>query len=319
LTLADLLDWATDKTRFASLSDYTDFARAYGDWVVEGRQAIILCQNERNYRLFQYGDDGFRNISRPINSDIWLDRERLDRGLDLFSDALAALADTTKPSAEARQAIVPAVYTIQQSIGAALDGLAPGKSNQARKLNGQLFERLVEQLVRTVGVPCTSSSIRVPVLDEDGIKLFDMPYQRDLVVTDNDRVVLIGSVKTSSKDRIDKVFLDKFLFSKLSETDVPHVAIYLNDVQRVGSASRGQAKIGSTFLTNRFKGYSLKLCALDGVYYCDLRPNMKTDPVLAKAIGSFDQFLCEDVFTLIAASRGVAADLTEDTDEEPNE
>jgi hypothetical protein len=32
-----------------------------------------------------------------------------------------------------------ATYTIQQSVGSALDGLPAGQSNTARKLNGDLF------------------------------------------------------------------------------------------------------------------------------------------------------------------------------------
>jgi hypothetical protein len=53
-----------------------------------------------------------------------------------------------------------------------------------------------------------------------------MAYELDLVLSENRAVLtsetvhihpheIVGSVKTTGKDRIDKVFLDKFLLSKL--------------------------------------------------------------------------------------------------------
>ena len=36
--------------------------------------------------------------------------------------------------------------------------------------------------------------------------------------------------------------------------------------------------MSATFLPGHFKGYTIKLNPLDGVYYCDIRPNMQTDP-----------------------------------------
>ena len=48
----------------------------------------------------------------------------------------------------------------------------------------------------------------------------------------DDQLKLLGTIKTSSKDRLDKMFIDKFLYSRLTETAIPHIAIILNDVQR---------------------------------------------------------------------------------------
>lgn len=78
----------------------------------------------------------------------------------------------------------------------------------------------------------------------------------------------IVSVKTSSKNRLDKVFIDKFLYNRLTEKATPHFAIFLNDVQRKGQ--EGKYGISAIFLPDHFNGYTVKLNPLDGVYYCDI-------------------------------------------------
>ena len=103
-----------------------------------------------------------------------------------------------------------------------------------------------------------------------------MSYQHDLIIENPGRIRVFGSIKISSKDRIDKIFIDKFLYSKLSDTLTPHIAIFLNDVQREKTRVDNEYGISATFLPGHFRGYTVKLNALDGVYYCDVRPNMKT-------------------------------------------
>ncbi|MDR2849817.1 MAG: hypothetical protein LBW77_04640, partial [Verrucomicrobiota bacterium] len=102
-----------------------------------------------------------------------------------------------------------------------------------------------------------------------------------------------------SKDRLDKIFIDKFLYNKLTETTVPHIAIFLNDVQRKKTAKENRYGIGSTFLPGHFKGYTVKLNPLDGVYYCDLRPNMRTDAILKDHIRTFDHLLLDDIWRFV--------------------
>ena len=108
---------------------------------------------------------------------------------------------------------------------------------------------------------------------------------------------IVGSVKTTSKDRIDKVFLDKYLLTKLLGRDVPVIAIFLHDVQR---ARRGQSIFGinSTFKTNHFLGYTVALNRLDGVYYVDPRPEMVVNERLREQISDFQKFLISDLWKL---------------------
>jgi hypothetical protein len=204
-----------------------------------------------------------------------------------------------------REIVNRSIYTMQQSIGASLDALPAGESNRARKINGDLFERLIRLMLVRMGIECASGVVNVPI-KVDGEKAFSMSYQHDLVIKSGDLVKIIGSVKTTSKDRLDKVFIDKFLLAKLTGKDVPHVAIFLNDVQRKGNSPQ-QYGVNSTFLPGRFKGYTIKLNPLDGVYYFDIRPNMLTEPILRDHIRTFDHFLFEELWSLLARNRAVIA------------
>ena len=138
--------------------------------------------------------------------------------------------------------------------------------------------------------------VSVPVV-VNGEEQFKMSYQHDLIIEKNNEVRAIGSVKTSSKDRLDKIFIDKFLYNRLTNMTTPHFAVFLNDVQRKGTEPR--FGINTTFLTGHFKGYTVKLNPLDGVYYCDLRPNMLTGDILREQIRSFDALLVEDIWNFI--------------------
>ena len=111
----------------------------------------------------------------------------------------------TSDTSANRELVNRSVYTVQQSIGAALDALPAGKSNTARKINGDLFERFIRLLLVRVGVECTSGVVKVPV-KVDGEDEFMMSYQHDLIIKSGALVKIIGSVKTSSKDRLDKIF-----------------------------------------------------------------------------------------------------------------
>ena len=185
------------------------------------------------------------------------------------------------------------VYTCQQSIGATLDALPAGESNTARKINGDLFEKYIRRIIADLGIQVREGTVCLPVMI-DGQQAFSMKYQHDLIIEADGQLKAIGSVKTSSKDRLDKIFVDKFLFNRLTGSNLPYFAVFLNDVQRKGKEP--QYGINSTFLTGHYKGYTVKLNPLDGVYYCDLRPNMRTDPLLRQTIRTLDCLLVEDIW-----------------------
>jgi hypothetical protein len=295
LSLADLLDQASDKTRFTTLEHYLEFTQRFLDFKETGLQAVIVSQNENLYQFYQFGGDGNFNISRPINSQLVYGPDTAADNHQDFLAALRSIRDLGDEAAARRQNLIQVIYTAQQSIGATLDALPAGKSNTARKINGDLFERLIQLIIREIGIPCVSGDVKVPVV-VDGKAEFQMKYQHDLLIPDADNTRIIGSVKTSSKDRIDKIFLDKFLYSKLSGTSLPHIAIFLNDVQRKKAGRENSYGISSTFLPGHFRGFTVSLNPLDGVYYCDARPTMRTDPFLSRHIKTIDQLLCQDIW-----------------------
>lgn len=225
MSIRDLTSIAANKENFTSIEDFIDFSRQYLEFAVEGLQAVIVSQNENHYRFFQYKEEGNFNITRPLNSRLMYGVDDTDKIDSSFLGILDEIRDIPETDLERRSNIIRAIYTIQQCIGAALDALPSGQSNKARKINGDLFERLIQLLVRRVGVRCEMGTIKVPV-KVDGKVAFRMNYQHDLLLYDTEELRAIGSVKTSSKDRIDKIFMDKFLYSKLTGTALPHIAIF---------------------------------------------------------------------------------------------
>ena len=296
MTLKKLVQLASNKERFISLETYISFCRSYLDYVAENLQAKIVAQRETHYQFFQYKKEGGFQITRPINSQLMLDANS-SKALDAkFLSIIKNLRERGMDTPANRVLANRAIYTIQQSIGATLDALPAGLSNTARKINGDLFERLIKLVVNRAGVDCASGVVSVPI-KVDGVPEFNMNFQQDLIVKEGELVKMIGSVKTSSKDRLGKIFVDKFLFHRLTEKNVPHVAIFLNDVQRKGKTPR-EYSINSTFLSGHFKAFTVKLNPLDGVYYCDIRPNMTTEPILKDHIKTFDHFLFTDFWEL---------------------
>lgn len=299
MNLIELVKHATNKELFLTIENYITFCSHYLDYVETELQARIISQNEIHYQFFQYKKEGSYNITRPINSKLMYDASNFSEASKNFAKTIKQLKDGERPAEELRDNVIKTIYTVQQSIGAALDALPSGMSNQARKVNGDLFERLIRLLIVSIGIDCVYGTMQVPVKDENGIELLKSSYQHDLLISKDDELKIIGSVKTSSKDRIDKVFMDKFLYNKLTDTALPHVAIFLNDVQRKKTKKANVYGINSTFLPGHFKAYTIKLNPLDGVYYCDIRPNMITDNLLSQHIKTIDHFFYTDLWELL--------------------
>ena len=295
MTLKQLVNKAKDKSKFIDLKAYINFCSEYLHYVSGNLQAIIVSQNENHYQFFQYKKEGNFQITRPINSKLMYTAKDFSKMSKEFLKILQSIKNINKKDKLVRNILNNVTYTVQQSVGSALDGLPAGQSNTARKLNGDLFEHFIRLIIREIGIDCKSGVIQIPVI-VDGKPEFNMSYQHDLIIEKEDDIKVIGCIKTSSKDRIDKIFIDKFLYSKLTEKVVPHIAIFLNDVQRKKTRRENEYSINATFLPGHFKGYTVKLNPLDGVYYCDIRPNMQTENILKDHIKTFDNLLIEDIW-----------------------
>jgi hypothetical protein len=314
MTLYDLQASVQDRNGFAHLGDYLLFARSYLRYLREERLVRVVSPTHRDYCFFQYPENHEHRITRPLNTALFLeDSEQYEAAFGRAVTFLGDLRRTGGRVAETRSGrrylaageLNAVVYTAQQSVGCVGDSFR--SPNQARKRVGQLFERLVKLAIQEVGVECEPRTVRLPVPGFDG---YTMPYELDVVFSRSRAVItsetehirpheVVGSVKTTSKDRIDKIFLDKHMLRTLLGRDIPVVALFLHDVQR---ASRGASIFGvaSTFKKNHFLGYTVALNRLDGVYYVDPRPEMFTEERLREQIGDFQRFIGRDLWTLTA-------------------
>lgn len=303
MKLDALVRQASRKENFTELEHYLDFCREFLSFVTTPKaiQAEIVSRNETNYHFIQFKNAEF-SVTRPLNFNLLYTAKEAKTALEKFQKILPVLK--ANDTSAHREIINRSIYTIQQSIGATLDVLPAGQSNTARKINGDLFERLIRLVLIESGVNCTSGVVQVPVKVND-TEEFSMSYQHDLIIHSGQFVKIIGSVKTSSKDRLDKIFVDKFLLAKLTGKNIPHVAIFLNDVQRKGKSPKDYG-VNATFLPGHFKGYTVKLNPLDGVYYFDIRPNMKTEAILKDHIRTFDCFIFSELWKFLETKAVVA-------------
>jgi len=312
VTLTDLQESVRDRAAFGMLDDYLTICRTFLAFVQKTHPTRIVSPSHRNYIFYQYGEDYGHKITRPLNVDLFIEsptdfKEAFERLVlflaDLRRHQEAAIDRRNNRKYIASKEINKVVYTTQQAIGSIGDSFE--NPNQSRKRVGQLFETLVKLIIKEVGLECEPRTINLPIPEYPG---YEMSYELDLVFSRNKAIVasetrflhpseVVGSVKTTSKDRIDKVFLDKYLLAKLLGRNIPVIAIFLHDVQR---ARRGNSIFGinSTFKSNHFLGYTVALNRLDGVYYVDPRPEMIANERLREQIRDFQQFLVEDLWTL---------------------
>ncbi|MCX6113142.1 MAG: hypothetical protein NTY22_07690 [Proteobacteria bacterium] len=313
-TLSDLQESVKDKLAYNSMDDYSAICREFLEWIEKTQPTRIISPSHNNYIFYQYDENYGYKITRPINADLFI--EILNNFVPAFERFMVFLDDlkhyqekileqgTFKRYIQSKE-INKVIYTIQQSIGCIGDSF--DNPNQCRKRIGQLFETLIRLIIQILGLECEQRIINIPIKDYPG---YEMSYQLDLVFSRNKAIIasetkilqpseVVGSVKTTSKDRIDKLFLDKYLLTKLLGRDIHVIAIFLHDVQR---ATRGDSIFGinSTFKSNHFLGYTVALNKLDGVYYVDPRPEMIINERLNKHIQDFQQFLIQDLWILSA-------------------
>ncbi|ERF61503.1 hypothetical protein HMPREF0860_2474 [Treponema socranskii subsp. socranskii VPI DR56BR1116 = ATCC 35536] len=299
MTLYSLLEKVENDTTMKGLTWFLDIADEYlnftnfGEAFTPNIQADIVSQNESNYHFIQYKDDGHHCVTRPINSDIFLKAKEFSTARKIFEYSLPNIKEI-KYDTDARKIINQIIYTCQQCIGCTLDAL--NNSNKAKKKNGSYFEILIRNTVKACGINIDDKDEVVLLPDSKET----MKFEHDIILLNSENEEkAIGQLKTSSKDRIDKIFLDKYMYNKIKEVDIPHFAIFLNDVQRKENKNKALYGVNSTFLPGHFKAYTVALNPLDGVYYLDLRPAITKDAFLNEQIRTFDNFLVEDMWKFI--------------------
>lgn len=115
---------------------------------------------------------------------------------------------------------------------------------------------------------------------------------KDKIIEEDEIVV---SVKTSSKDRMPKMFVDKLLLETFYSKKLKVIGIFLNDVQR-----KKHNNIGFTLVSGLFMVYNNHLTKLEGIYYLDPPPNAFRKPY-SNYIKSFSELATKDIHQLLTS------------------
>jgi hypothetical protein len=236
-----------DKDDLQSLDRYFNICYSFLKYIQSEKPTRIISPTEHNYIFFQYSNDFNHNITRPINSAIFIENSReFKTEFKMFIEFLEILKEKEDKAIgipkfnkfiETR-IINRVLYTIQQSIGCIGDSFE--NTNQARKRIGQIFEQLIKLVIKKLDINCESRTLNISL---PAAPDFSMKYELDMVISKGKAIItnedtqihpkeIVGSIKTTSKDRIDKIFLDKYMLSKLLGKEIPVIAIFLHDVQR---------------------------------------------------------------------------------------
>ncbi|MBS1532411.1 MAG: hypothetical protein JSU01_19065 [Bacteroidetes bacterium] len=225
------------------------------------------------------------------------------------------------------------LYTIQQAIGAGFDLLGDPNSarkhvgNRFEELIKAVFTTLgIPNKKVVIKIPyetadgkmdfykCENDLILSPYPDlpSDNIRenIILEPVQKELDISSDDELVLLPeseeesekyineneivvSVKTTSKDRMGKMFMDKILLERFVKHDLKVIGIFLNDVQR-----KEANNISYTLVSGLFMVYNQFITELEGVYYLDPPPTAFKEPY-NKHIKRFSELITQDIDSLL--------------------
>jgi hypothetical protein len=291
-------DLQSIKTNLQEFHDLTVRITVYRNDTVSNKYV-----DHRGYRI-QYSISGdTKKYLRPVKIYlfIWDVDEFRNKFLE-FKQLLIRLREGERVFKEQAHNIIDSVvYTMQQSIGLGLDLLS--NPNSARKHVGNRFEELLRIVISEIGLRNQKMIFNVPYV-ADG-KAQKYKSETDIIVSPYEKIKsntnsldlneLIISVKTTSKDRMGKMFLDKLLLKEMFNLDnVKVVGIFLNDVQR-----KKGAKTSFTFVPGQFIVYSKYIESMEGVYYLDTPESIQNKSPFKEMIRPFSEFLTADIWSLL--------------------
>jgi len=258
----------------------------------------------KRVRVVQVGS--VRISLRPLNPALLI--EDVDEYLDAFRTFEQLVGDLATNRAAVTSGRVERVrdtrlvartlYTTLQSQAFAMDCLL--NANTARKNFGMRFEELIEHLLAALGVGCKPLTFALPYETAAGTTRFS--NQVDLVIAEGivksiasklEPNEVVVSLKTSSKDRFAKIFLDQEMLAFVTGHPVKVVAMFHNDVQRSGTT-----RTSWTFVAGNFTAYVQRFGPLTGVYYVDPPPHISRTPWSAH-LRTFDDLLLVDLWDRI--------------------
>lgn len=252
-------------------------------------------KEKHSYRIYRSQIAGVTKYLRPINYKLFLDHpEDFQLRFEEMLKVLQIIKEGGVPDLFGQHLADQVLYTIQQSVGAGLDLLV--KPNSARKHAGNRFEELIQAVFTEMGIANKKMVLQIPYETEEGSKIYKC--ENDLILspypevrstkTSLDPAEIIVSIKTTSKDRMGKIFIDKMLLEKFVGHPQKVIGIFLNDVQR-----KENDNVSFTLVSGLFMVYTQFLVELEGIYYLDPPPNAGKKP-FNKHMKSFSQFLLRD-------------------------
>ncbi len=291
---ADLQEKKNDLSEFVLLSKS----------ILNYLPAVLTSYKDKGqYRIYVNEQAGVRKFIRPINTNLFLpNAEEFENKYGQFSILLNRIKSGEREfNGEELVTIDQTIYTLQQSIGAGFDLLL--ESNSARKHVGNRFEELVKCIFTEIGIANKKTVLQIPYETDEGTKVYKC--ENDLILSPFEKVKstsksldkneIVVSVKTTSKDRMSKMFIDKMLLERFVKHRQKVIGIFLNDVQR-----KKADNISFTLVSGLFMVYSNFLTELEGIYYLDPPPNAKKEPY-SKYMKSFSNLITSDIWRLLAS------------------
>jgi len=242
---------------------------------------VLNNYEEKNgYLIYSSDIAGTTKFIRPINKNMFLfDIPAFDSNYIKLKKVFGKIKSNKLLSQVEKDTIDCTIYTIQQSIGIGLDLFV--NPNSARKHVGNRFEELIKVIFTEIGIANKKIVLQIPYETDEGTKTYKC--ENDLIISPYktvkstaksiDKNEVIVSVKTTSKDRMGKMFIDKMLIEKFVDHPQKVIGIFLNDVQRKESDN-----VSYTLVSGLFMVYTQFLTKLEGVYYLDPPPNASRKP-----------------------------------------
>lgn len=240
---------------------------------------------------------------RPLNQELFIDdSDKFAIAFDRYLETTSEIRDKkTNFPAEERKNLDSVLYTIQQSIGVGLDLFV--NPNSARKHVGNRFEELIKAVFTDLGIQNKKLVLKIPYFTDEGEKIYKCetdlilsPYKEVKSTTKSiDYNELVVSIKTTSKDRMGKIFMDRILMENFVHHKVKMIGIFLNDVQR-----KEKNNISYTLVSGLFMVYTRFLTELEGVYYLDSPPNVFKPPY-SSHMRPFSELITTDIWKLLSS------------------
>ena len=264
----------------------------------------VLSDSSVKGRYIIYSSEiaGTKKFLRPLNRSLF--KESKTDFIDSYEQLMLVFNRIKKGHRnfedDDKQIIDSVIYTVQQASGVGLDLLvAP---NSARKHVGNRFEELMRSVFNELAITNSKTVLNIPYGEPTDKRFYKC--ENDLILSPFKKVKsstsdlssneIVVSIKTTSKDRMGKIFIDKILLERFIKHPQKVIGIFLNDVQRKGSDN-----ISYTLVSNLFMVYTKFLTELEGIYYLDPPPHILEEPFKSK-ISRFSDLITEDIWNLFS-------------------